>query len=222
MLDDDDDGTKQNLPAPNSYNNWDTDGGITGERLKCVDGVWTNQDGIEVSGKKLLAIGTITYLQRWRDDGKPPKKIFKQDGKLPHPDDLNDAIPKSEWRTNPNDGKPEPPWKQAWEVHLIDEATGKAYTFSNTTTGAMRAFNELAGQVMIKQKMAGKNNLLLPIVELSRKVMPTEHGRKLRPHFEVLNWHQLGNPELQPQPANPQLTVERPSAEKDLDDSIPF
>src|SRR5260370_1060825 len=78
MLDDDDDDTKQNLPAPNSYNNWDAEGGSVGERLKCVDGVWTFADGTEVpAGTQLLALGTITCLERWCDDGKTLRPHFE-------------------------------------------------------------------------------------------------------------------------------------------------
>jgi hypothetical protein len=156
-----------------------TNSGIVGTLLKCVDGVWT-QTGIPVPpGLKLLALTTTAVVRRWKDQ-RVIDTISKKP--LPDPDQLNAAIPVSEWELDQN-GQPCPPYELAWGVYLLDPETAEAFTFINKTFGAKIAVETLQNRVAWKRRLVGAK--VVPEVELTSKPFKTGHGLKIRPEFKI-------------------------------------
>ena len=111
---------------------------IKGVQLAWNDSLhWRTRDGMKAP-EQLLVIATDAILQRWKE-GLPH---VIRDKPLPDPDDLNAAIPVSEWETG-IDGKPRPPWQDTVVVYFIDPATGGFYTFVSSTTGGRIAVDHL-------------------------------------------------------------------------------
>ena len=93
---------------------------IQGVILRCVDGHWSDRDGLTPPAE-LLAMGTTTALQCWQD-GTPTDTVVERPGKpLPDVNELNAQIPEAEWEEG-IDGKPRPPWVMQFVVYLIDPA----------------------------------------------------------------------------------------------------
>jgi hypothetical protein len=188
-----------------------TDEVIVGTRLKFIDGKLTTADGIELpADTKVLAFGTDNILQRW--SGQQADTIREKP--LPNPDELNAAIPRSEWELDLN-GQPRPPWQLAYIVYLLDPRTAEKFTFINSTVGARMAVKQLQDRVASMRMLRGTN--VIAEVELASRPMKTKYGQKLRPHFHIISWRQVGGME------KPKLTkMSEPSTGKALDDSIPF
>ena len=207
---------------------------IKGVILKCVDGRWSDRDGL-APPPTLLVCGLERILQRFLERGV--ETITGRDKPLPDPDELNAKIPESEWRTGLS-GKPEKPWKLNFVVRLLDPQTAEAFTFVNSTMGAQIAYERLSEQIENMTFLRGGNPL--PIVKLDSRPMPTDFGSKLRPHFTVVEWRAFGPPaieqtvaaQIEHQPAaaassannndKPGKPVEPVSLAQELDDEIPF
>jgi hypothetical protein len=196
---------------------------IFGNVIRCVDGRWsTAGDGIEVpKGTKLLVLGTTDLLQRWQD-GRVVEVIRNRP--LPGLESLNAKIPLSEWDTG-IDGKPRAPWQHTFCVYLLDPETAERYTFANATVGARIAVEDLAEKMRWMRGLRGAQ--VTASVELSSKPMKTRFGVKLRPHFKLLKWMDLGSIQLTAEPATPmiggpEIAEVDPPTEEVLDDSIPF
>jgi hypothetical protein len=159
---------------------------IQGELLKCVDGNWTDRDGLPVPEKaQLLALSTATIIQHWQN-GRPIETIVKRPGvPLPDVDELNAKIPQSEWEEGV-DGNPRPPWQLNKLVYLLDETTAERFTYASGTIGAQIAVENLRTRVKDMRFMRGAT--VLPVVELSCKPMKTKFGTKLRPEFKIVGW----------------------------------
>jgi hypothetical protein len=191
---------------------------IVGVQLRCVDGRWTDRDGVEMAGTKLLALGTLNILQRWEND-----RVV--DVKDPHAfdlEELNAAVPPAQWEAGING--PRPPWVRTYVTYLLDPENGERYTHANSTTGARIATEDLADKIRWMRRIRGSQ--VVPVVELSNKLMKTKFGQKLRPHFKVLGWQDLGGA-LAAQPATPMLggpvqEVDPVTSEEVLNDSIGF
>jgi hypothetical protein len=208
-------GETVNLP---SVAGWDgeseTRSIVQGRIIKCVDGIWTHaDDGTRVpESARLLAIGTLVTLTHWQNQ-KPVEELVGSPGQpLPSIDDLNDQIPQEEWEMG-LDGKPRAPWVKNFVVYLVDEDSADKYTFKNSTAGAMRAVAELKDRVSTKSYLVG--GPALPVVQLSSREMQTRFGRKIRPHFKVIDWRNAGAP------AAPAIE-HRPTVSEELNDQIPF
>jgi hypothetical protein len=187
---------------------------IQGVLLRCVDGRWHDRDKQPVPSK-LLALTTFTVVQRWQDN-KPEPTIDGRVSSLPDVDELNAAIPESEWE-NGKDGKPRPPWQRSEIVYLLDETTAQKYTFASGTVGAQMAVEELRDRVKWMRELRGAK--VFPIVELANMPMKTRHGvSKIRPHFKIAGWCGMsggrGTPLLE--------HVEPPTVAEQVGDSIPF
>ena len=61
---------------------------------------------------------------------------------MPDPEELNSAIPKSEWESG-IDGQPRQPWEHVVIVYLVNLGTGEIYTYTAATIGAHIAYDEL-------------------------------------------------------------------------------
>ena len=154
---------------------------IRGTLLRWSDSQhWTDRDGLKAP-TPLLVVGVNDALQRWIDN--KPQVIF--DKPLPNEDDLNAAIPISEWELGV-DGQRRKPWAHVVVVYAIDPAAGGFYTYVSATTGAHIAFDALKEAVMSMRMLRGGK--VLPLVALGERPMKTKFGVKTRPHFEVVDW----------------------------------
>src|SRR5438552_2298478 len=97
--------------------------------LKCVDGRWTDRDGLPVAGE-MLATGTAHGLQCFKNGeflgellDRPGKEWTANDAK-----EFNAKIPEEEWGIDLNN-EPQPPWRETWAVYLVDTVGAVEYTF---------------------------------------------------------------------------------------------
>ena len=149
---------------------------------------WRDRDGLKPPAQ-LLVVGVDALLQRWRD-GKAQVIRAKP---LPDPDDLNSAIPVSEWEVG-IDGQKRPPWQDTAVVYFIDPVTGGFYTFVSSTTGGRIGVDHLKESVAGMRMLRGGK--VLPLVTLEERPMKTRFGVKSRPHFGVVDWKEAGAPLL--------------------------
>jgi hypothetical protein len=169
---------------------------------------WHDTDGVALPSP-MLVIGTDTLLIRWH-----PRRDEIRDKPLPNTNMLNSAIPRSEWRTGLN-GEPEPPWKLNYEIRMIDPASGKLYTYANSTWGAQLCWERLNEQVFVTRTLRG--NGVLPLVKLDKRPMPTKQGMQSRPHLEPIEYREPpkgGGPSLltpQPPPQLPPASTASPT-----------
>jgi hypothetical protein len=75
---------------------------------------WIDRDGLRPP-EILLAIALSEALQCWK--GKKPIETITAKP-LPNVDDLNEAVPKSEWEPG-LDGQPKPPWQHQVKTPLL-------------------------------------------------------------------------------------------------------
>jgi hypothetical protein len=87
---------------------------------------WLTNDGVTPSDDPLAAIRTGTCLRRWKD-GHPDEIV---DHPLPDPDELNAAIPMSEWELGVDGKTPRPPWEYTFKVSLVNLNTGEFFVFA--------------------------------------------------------------------------------------------
>jgi hypothetical protein len=198
----DNDGFGRSLP---------TDRLIKGQLAKWNDQKgWHDRDGLPLP-TPMFVIGVNTGLQRWRK-GQAETKLNKP---LPDPEQLNAAIPQSEWELDLS-GKLRPPWEFVHAIYMIDLATGTAYTFANSTVGARICFEQLQESVCIMRALRGSR--VLPLVKLEQRPMKTSGGLlRSRPHLQIIDWRTPGDDgggllPPKPTPPTPQLAGPTPAA----------
>ena len=188
------DETRNNLPIPTGDDGFNDNTGndrlIQGTIIRCVDGHWSDRDGLAFPAEtKMLALATGMALQKWKDQ-LPVDTIIKQPSvPLPDLDQLNAKIPQSEWEFG-LDNRPRPPWVRQHIVYLLDPSDAALYTFINGTIGAQTAVERLKNKVVWMRQLRGAN--VVPLVKLDSKPMKTKFGPKKRPEFTILEWRQLG------------------------------
>jgi hypothetical protein len=196
---------------------------IVGDLIKYTsDNGWT-QSGLPVeSSKKLAAVAVNKVLQRWQEAHVVETIAQKP---LPDPDEMNAAIPQSEWEEGP-DGKPRPPWQLAHIVYLLEIETCEKLTFVSATIGAKIAVSALQDRVAWMRKLRGAD--VVPQVELSFKPMSTRFGMRKRPDFKIVGWLDLKAGAGAPPPALRQLPptelneVTPPTTAEEMNDELPF
>jgi hypothetical protein len=162
---------------------------------------WQDRDGLPPP-EQLLVIRLNEALQMWRD-GKP---TVITDKPLPDPDDLNAAIPVSEWEKGMDD-RPQPPWQHVVILYAIDPRFGAFYTFVSGTIGAHMAIDALRESVEGKRILSRAQ--VTPIIKLGERPMKTRFGMKTRPHFEICGWE---TPDALP-PATAPRQIAAPTSE---------
>jgi len=159
---------------------------IQGTILRCVDGHWSDRDGVSYStGTEMLVLGTMQALQHWQD-GMPIETITIRP--FPDLDELNSSIPEDQWEEG-LDGKPPKPWVLQHVAYLLDPHDASMFTFINSTTGAQIAVERLTSKVRAMRMLRGQR--VSPIVKLDSKPMPTKFGEKMRPEFVITEWRNL-------------------------------
>jgi hypothetical protein len=159
---------------------------------------WHDRDGVAVPSEMFL-VSVREFLQRWKD-GRPEIIDAKP---LPRADDLNSAIPVSDWQIG-IDGQPTPPWQHTVAFYFINLASGETYTFASSTVGAHIAYDRICDAVTNMRALRGAK--VSPLVHLSERPMKTNFGPRTRPHLEIVGWKYPGedlSPAPQPDPTPP-------------------
>jgi hypothetical protein len=191
---------------------------------KFNDGEWTTGGVPSDPKRRLIAVNTETFIRRWRDKRAEDIKTRP----LPDIDDLNAAVPKSEWELDLN-GLPREPYKLTYRVDFLDLDSGEHTNFISDTKGAKVGVARLKDRVAWMRKMRGGRGVV-PQVTLGSAPFKTGFGMKKRPDFKVTAWFDLGNSgpasvEAQAPKALPPVAptpVQPPSTEETLNDSLPF
>lgn len=221
---------ERNLPVDYEENTDDgytpvetSDRTVVGNLIKYTsDNGWT-ESGLPVeSNKKLAAVAVNKVLQRWQEE-RVIETIAQKP--LPDTDEMNAAIPHSEWEEGP-DGKPRPPWQLAHVVYLLDIETCEKITFVSASIGAKIAVRALQDRVAWMRKLRGAD--VVPQVELSFKPMSTRFGMRKRPDFKIVRWLNLkagagaSPPSLRQLPPTELNEVTPPTTAEEMNDALPF
>jgi hypothetical protein len=160
---------------------------------------WIDRDGL-TPPSPLLVVAVNEIVRRWKD-GTAEDIVDKP---LPDPEQLNAAIPVTEWEEG-IDGKPRPPWAHTVIVYLVHLATGETYTYAAATVGAHIAYDALKESVITMRALRGTK--CMPLVNLSERPMKMRFGMGKRPHFQIIGWKTPGEDAhaIPVQPAGPQL-----------------
>jgi hypothetical protein len=145
---------------------------------------WFDRDGI-TPPSPLLVVAVGEMLRRWKDNQK--EDIVTRP--LPNPDDLNAAIPVTEWELGV-DGKPRPPWAHTVAVYFANLNTGETYKYEASTVGAHIAHSALTESVVTMRALRGTK--CMPLVNLTERPMKMRFGMGLRPHCEIVGWKTPG------------------------------
>jgi hypothetical protein len=148
----------------------------------------------------MFVLGFDTILRRWQN--KKPTYIVEHP--LPDPDELNAAIPQSEWEIG-LDGKPRQPWMLCVRIFMCDlHQTGSLFTYAHDTWGAMLCLASLEEAVAVMRTVRGV--YVLPIVNLEKRPWKTTYGMSTRPHLHPISWREVGSGAAVQQSPMPQLT----------------
>ena len=151
-----------------------------------VDG-YLDRDGVQpVEGPYLLWAMEEGY-QRWKDQTVVDEIIDKP---LPDLEQLNGAIPKSEWEPG-LDGHPRPPYSHQYCVYLLDPNDGQFFTLMNSTVGMKILWESLAERWEVMRHLRGAD--VIAVVNLAtRPFRTTKWGIKYRPDLKILEWRKPG------------------------------
>jgi hypothetical protein len=151
-----------------------------------VDG-YLDRDGVRpVEGPYLLWAMEQGY-QRWKAQILVDEIIDKP---LPDLDQLNGAIPKSEWERG-LDGHPRPPYSHQYCVYLLDPNDGQFFTLMNSTVGMKMLWESLAERWEVMRHLRGAD--VRAVVNLATRPFRTaKWGIKYRPDLRILEWRRPG------------------------------
>jgi hypothetical protein len=191
------------------------------------EATWVTSDDEELpSGLELIVVDIGRVVQKWKS-GQPIETIVLAPGaKFPDVNELNAAVPQTEWEEGP-DGKPRGPWQAQFVVYLLNGETMDRYTFPTGTTGGAIAVRDLVDRTNWMRRFRGPG--VFPIVSLTDVFMRTRFGGRQRPHFDIKRWVKLGDDgtalpaaetPLLPDPGAQE--VKAPTAKEATGDSIPF
>jgi hypothetical protein len=173
---DDDDGFGGSLPLSQSVRNYarwtDTAG-------------WFDRDGVPLPAAMLVP-AINEGLQKWKNN--IPDFIWAKP--LSDPQQLNNAIPKTEWEKGLNQNELRPPWEKIIAVILVDPSTGAVFRYTSSTVGARIAFDALREAVVTMRMLRGTK--VIPVVNLDERPFKTNFGMKKRPHFQIVGWKSPG------------------------------
>jgi hypothetical protein len=160
---------------------------IIGQLLRFSnDGKWLLPDQTEPT-KLLLVANTKRVLTKWGKERKPVETTFLKAGeKIPDMKKRNEETPRSEWVNGPNNSGMKGPWEAQHIVYLVDPISIDQYSYPTSTIGGGIAVRELVGRILWMRRFRG--NATYPVVELATRFMPTKHGGRQRPHFEIVDW----------------------------------
>jgi hypothetical protein len=151
-----------------------------------VDG-YLDRDGVQpVEGPYLLWAMGDGY-QRWKAQIIVEEIIDKP---LPDLDQLNGAIPISEWEPG-LDGHPRTPYSHQYCVYLLDPNDGQFFTLMNSTVGMKMLWESLAERWEVMRHLRGAD--VIAVVNLATRPFRTaKWGIKYRPDLKILEWRKPG------------------------------
>jgi hypothetical protein len=159
---------------------------LKGTFLKWTDAAhWLDRDGL-TPPSPMLVIAINEVLQKWKNG----KAEVIGDKPLPDPEQLNSAIPKSEWERG-NDNQLRKPWAHVVIVYLVDLGTGGFFTYASATVGGHIAYDALKEAVITMRALRGTR--VMPFVNLGERPMKTAFGMRRRPCFEIVGWKAPGD-----------------------------
>ena len=152
-----------------------------------VDG-YLDRDGVQpVEGPYLLWAMGDGY-QRWKAQTIVEEIIDKP---LPDLDQLNGAIPISEWEPG-LDGHPRTPYSHQYCVYLLDPNDGQFFTLMNSTVGMKMLWESLAERWEVMRHLRGAD--VIAVVNLATRPFRTAKWRiKYRPDLKILEWRKPGS-----------------------------
>jgi len=152
-----------------------------------VDG-YLDRDGVQpVEGPYLLWAMGDGY-QRWKAQTIVEEIIDKP---LPDLDQLNGAIPISEWEPG-LDGHPRTPYSHQYCVYLLDPNDGQFFTLMNSTVGMKMLWESLAERWEVMRHLRGAD--VIAVVNLATRPFRTaKWGIKYRPDLKILEWRKPGS-----------------------------
>jgi hypothetical protein len=143
-----------------------------------------DRDGVRPALGPYYVIGMAQGLQRWKNQTVVEEKL---DEPLPDLDELNAAIPRSEWEPG-LDGQPREPWQLVCAIYLFSPNSGEFFTLLNSTTGMRMCWENFKERWDVMKALRGAD--VLALVELSTRPFKTRKwGFKPRPDLIVLDWH---------------------------------
>ena len=109
---------------------------------------------------------------------------------MPDLEQLNAAIPKSEWEPG-LDGHPRPPYSQEYCIYLLDPNDGQFFTLMNSTVGMKILWESLAERWKVMRHLRGAD--VIAVVNLATRPFRTaKWGIKYRPDLKILEWRKPG------------------------------
>jgi hypothetical protein len=220
--------TNPALTSIDGFDQRDDESSNGGDFIKfdaATQGLWFYRDGSPLSKGPYVAMHCQKELVKWLDK-RAVDRIVQTSGE-PFPDaaELNAGIPQSEWEEDFN-GHPKGPWQLQYTIYLVDPADGSKLICSNSTFGQKLAYEGLKERVQFMRALRGER--VFPLIELSSKSMRTRFGTKIRPHFEILEWRNLGGSSgalaIAPAPVDrlPGGPVTKPTASEIVNDRLPW
>jgi hypothetical protein len=178
---------------------------IQGELLKFTNtAAWVTRSAEELSGTvEFVAVGVNRVVQRWQDGRPFETRVLKPGDKFPNLEELNAAVPRSEWREGP-DGKLRGPWEAQYLVYLLNPHTAERFTYATGTIGGGIAVRDLIDRVTWKRKFCGEQ--VYAVVSLSAVPWKTRYGTRPRPHFVIVRWEGLSSDGALPPTEPPALS----------------
>jgi hypothetical protein len=150
-----------------------------------VDG-YLDRDGVQPLEGPYLLWALEEGYQRWKD--RTSDDII--DKPLPDLEQLNAAIPKSEWEPG-LDGHPRPPYSHQYCVYLLDPNDGQFFTLMNSTVGMKMLWESLAERWEVMRHLRGPDDIA--VVNLATRPFRTaKWGIKYRPDLKILEWRKPG------------------------------
>jgi hypothetical protein len=177
-----------------------------------VDG-YLDRDGVQPVEGPYLLWGMEQGYQRWKDQTVVEEIIDKP---LPDLEQLNGAIPKSEWEPG-LDGHPRPPYSHQYCLYLLDPNDGQFFTLMNSTVGMKMLWESIAERWEVMRHLRGADGIA--VVNLATRPFRTaKWGVKYRPDLKIIEWRRpvsgggdkLAGPvastlQLPPQPSAPSI-----------------
>jgi hypothetical protein len=151
-----------------------------------VDGYF-DRDGVRPVEGPYLLWGMEQGYQRWKDQTLIDEIIDKP---LPDLEQLNAAIPKSEWEPG-LDGHPRPPYSHQYCIYLLDPNDGQFFTLMNSTVGMRMLWESLAERWEVMRRLRGAD--VIAVVNLATRPFRTaKWGIKYRADLKILEWRKPG------------------------------
>jgi hypothetical protein len=147
-----------------------------------VDG-YLDRDGVQPVEGPYLLWAMETGYQRWKDQTVVEEIIDKP---LPDLEQLNAAIPQSEWEPG-LDGHLRPPYSHQYCAYLLDANEGQFFTLMNSTLGMKMLWESLAERWDVMRYLRGSD--VRAVVTLATRPFKTaKWGITYRPDLKILEW----------------------------------